>query len=219
MVVKIYGTSRAVSPQRVMLCLLEKGVEFELDHVNLDTMEHKEPEYLAKQPFGKVPYVEDGDFKLYESRAIIRYYAAKHENSGPPLLGRTLEERAVVDQWLDVEAITYDAAVFPVVFNKVILPRLGVPGDMAAVQSGLEKLEKILDIYEQRLSTSKYLAGDKFTLADLSHVPATRRLIDDANFGDLFAKRKHLTAWWEDISGRPSWKKVLELERSSPPPL
>lgn len=121
-----------------------------------------------------------------------------------------------MDQWLDVEVINYDTAVFPVVFNKVILPRLGVPGDMAAVQSGLEKLEKNLDVYEQRLFTSKYQPGDEFTLADLSHVPATRRLIEDANFGDLFAKRKHLTAWWEEISGQPSWK-VLKLEKSSPP--
>uniref|UniRef100_A0A1D1YVS2 glutathione transferase n=1 Tax=Anthurium amnicola TaxID=1678845 RepID=A0A1D1YVS2_9ARAE len=211
MVVKVYGWSRAVSPQRVMLCLLEKGVEFELVHVDLDTMEHKEPEYLAKQPFGKVPYVKDGDFELFESRAIMRYYAAKYENRGPKLLGRTLEERAVVEQWVDVEAMTYDALVFPIVFNLVIRPRLGLPADAAAARNGVEKLEEVLDVYEQRLSKTKYLAGDEFTLADLTHIPATSRLTVDAGLGCLFDNRKNLQAWWVDISSRPSWNKVVDM--------
>ncbi|CAA7399574.1 unnamed protein product [Spirodela intermedia] len=212
MVVKVYGSSRAVSVQRVMLCLVEKGVDFEVVHVDLDTMEHKTTEYLVKQPFGKVPYIEDGDLKLYESRAIARYYAAKHAGRGAALLGKSLEERAFVDQWTDVEAMNFDPLVFQVVFNLVILPRLGVPADGGAAQVALQKLDKVLDIYEHRLSRSKYLAGEEFTLADLSHIPATRRLLEDAGLSCLLAGRKHLRAWWDDVSGRPAWKKVVDME-------
>lgn len=204
----------AVSPQRVMLCLVEKEVEFELLHVNLDTMEHKKPQFLARQPFGKVPCIEDGDFKLYESRAIARYYAAKYSGQGTELLGNTLEERAIIDQWIDVEAMTYDPLVFPVVFNMVILPRLGIASDVSAVNSSVEKLHTLLDVYENQLSKTKYLAGDKFSLADLVHIPATRRLLENCNLGCLLEGRKHVKAWWDDISNRPAWKKIVLLENN-----
>ncbi|KMZ75853.1 hypothetical protein ZOSMA_10G01220 [Zostera marina] len=58
MVVKIYGSTMAVSPQRVILCLVEKEVEFELIHVDLDTMEHKEPQFLARQVTLEKPEIE-----------------------------------------------------------------------------------------------------------------------------------------------------------------
>uniref|UniRef100_A0A6N2N9M8 glutathione transferase n=1 Tax=Salix viminalis TaxID=40686 RepID=A0A6N2N9M8_SALVM len=211
MAVKVYGPATAVCPQRVMVCLLEKGVEFDLVHVDLDSGEQKLPEFLLKQPFGQVPAVEDGDFRLYESRAIIRYYAAKYEDRGPNLLGSTLEERALVDQWLEIEAHNFNDLVFNIIFQVVILPRIGQEGDSDLVKTLEEKLEKVLDVYEKRLSRSKYLAGESFTLADLSHMPATRYLISEAGLGHLVKDRKKLNAWWEDISSRPSWKKMIDL--------
>ncbi|KAB5516764.1 hypothetical protein DKX38_027445 [Salix brachista] len=211
MAVKVYGPATAVCPQRVMVCLLEKGVEFDLVHVDLDSGEQKLPEFLLKQPFGQVPVVEDGDFRLFESRAIIRYYAAKYEDRGPNLLGSTLEERALVDQWLEIEAHNFNDLVFNIIFQVVILPRIGQEGDSDLVKTFEEKLEKVLDVYEKRLSRSKYLAGESFTLADLSHMPATRYLISEAGLGHLVKDRKKLNAWWEDISSRPSWKKMIDL--------
>ncbi|XP_034892153.1 glutathione S-transferase F12 [Populus alba] len=211
MVVKVYGPAMAVCPQRVMACLLEKGVEFDLVHVDLDSGEQKLPEFLLKQPFGQVPVVEDGDFKLFESRAIIRYYATKYEDRGPNLLGNTLEEKALVDQWLEIEAHNFNDLVFNIVFQVLILPRIGQQGDSELVKTCEEKLEKVLDVYEQRLSKSKYLAGDSFTLADLSHLPATRYLVNEAGLGHLVKDRKKLNAWWEDISSRPAWKKLMNL--------
>ncbi|KAF9624744.1 hypothetical protein IFM89_013282 [Coptis chinensis] len=211
MAVKVYGSIRAVCPQRVMACLLEKDVEFELIHVDLDTGEHKRPEFLVRQPFGQVPAIEDGDLKLFESRAIIRYYAAKYADRGPNLIGNTLEERALVDQWIEVEAHNFDDLVFGIVFNLVILPKMGKPGDIAVAHVSEQKLEKVLDIYEERLSKSKYLAGDSFTLADLTHLPATKHLMNEAGMSHLIKGRKYLNAWWEDISSRPAWKKLMKL--------
>ncbi|KAJ6752717.1 GLUTATHIONE S-TRANSFERASE F12 [Salix koriyanagi] len=184
MAVKVYGPATAVCPQRVMVCLLEKGVEFDLVHVDLDSGEQKLPEFLLKQPFGQVPVVEDGDFRLYESRAIIRYYAAKYEDRGTKSTG--LHTRR--------ESSESGSKVTPT-WSKL----------------SRRKLEKVLDVYEKRLSRSKYLAGESFTLADLSHMPATRYLISEAGLGHLVKDRKKLNAWWEDISSRPSWKKMIDL--------
>uniref|UniRef100_A0A7N0T9E3 glutathione transferase n=1 Tax=Kalanchoe fedtschenkoi TaxID=63787 RepID=A0A7N0T9E3_KALFE len=212
MVVKVYGSIQAVCPQRVLACLLEKDVEFEVVHVDLESGEHKKPDFLLHhQPFGQVPAIQDGDFKLFESRAIIRYYAAKYADKGPNLLGTTLEERALVDQWLEVEAHNYNDLTFNIVFQLVILPRLGGTTDLGLVDICEQKLNKVLDVYEQRLSKSKYLAGENFTLADLTHLPATRNLMNEANKAYLVRDRKHLSAWWDNISARPAWKQLMKL--------
>lgn len=192
---------------------------------------------MILQPFGQVPAIEDGDFKLFgkyiepsfqiaiwfasliakfysfyaESRAIIRYYATKYADRGTNLLGNTLEERAVVDQWLEVEAHNFNDLVFTIVFNLIILPKMGKVGDSALICTSKEKLAKVLDIYEERLSNTKYLAGDSFTLADLSHLPATRYLMNEAGLGHLVRERKHVNGWWENISSRPAWKKLMKL--------
>jgi len=146
-----------------------------------------------------------------ESRAIVRYYAAKYADRGPDLLGTTLEEKAVVDQWIEVEAHNFNDLCFNIMFNLVILPRMGKPGDIAIAHSSEKKLEEVLDVYERRLSKSTYLAGDKFTLADLSHLPGIGHLIGSAKLGHLISERKNVNAWWEKISSRPAWKKLMEL--------
>ncbi|URD96970.1 Glutathione S-transferase [Musa troglodytarum] len=208
MVVKVYGKAQAVCPQRVMHCLMEKGVPFELVHVDIDTMEHKRPEFLQKQPFGQVPYIVDGDLELFESRAIVRYLAAKYADRGPNLLGRTPEERAKVEQWLDVEAINYNPWAFPIVFNLFVLPIRGLPANEAEAGAAVDKLNKVLEVYEKQLSKTKYLAGDEFTLADLTHIPATRYIVENCGLSHLLDDKKHVKAWWEDITGRPAWKKL-----------
>ncbi|KAG5090572.1 hypothetical protein AAZX31_18G043900 [Glycine max] len=211
MVVKVYGPASAACPQRVLVCLLEKGVEFELVHVDLDQGEHKTPEFLLRQPFGQVPAVEDGDFRLFESRAIIRYFASKYADRGPDLLGKTLEERALVEQWLEVEASNFNNLCFNIMFQLVILPKMGKPGDLALAHKCEQDIEKVLDVYETRLSQSTYLAGDNFTLADLSHLPGLEHLIEEAKLGHLVTERKNVNAWWEKISSRPAWKKLKDL--------
>ncbi|XP_062004969.1 glutathione S-transferase F11-like [Rosa rugosa] len=211
MVVKVYGPVRAACPQRVMICLLEKGVEFEVVHVDLQAGEQKQPHILARQPFGQVPAIEDGNFMLFESRAIVRYYAAKYADRGPNLLGTTLEEKALVDQWLEVESHNFNDLVYAVVLQLVVLPSMGETSDLALVRACEEKLKKVFDVYEERLSKSTYLAGSSFTLADLSHLPAIRFLMDEVKMGHLVTERKNVNAWWEKISNRPAWKKLMKL--------
>ncbi|RRT82447.1 hypothetical protein GW17_00011597 [Ensete ventricosum] len=187
MVVKVYGKAQAVCPQRVMHCLVEKGVPFELVHVDIDNMEHK------------------------QSRAIVRYLAEKYADRGPNLLGRTPEERAKVDQWLDVEAINYNPWAFPIVFNLFVLPIRGLPANEDDASAAVDKLNKVLEVYEKQLSKTKYLAGDEFTLADLTHIPATRYIVENCGLSRLLDDKKHVKAWWEDITGRPAWKKVVSF--------
>ncbi|KAL9247959.1 hypothetical protein vseg_021328 [Gypsophila vaccaria] len=210
--VKVYGAMKAACPQRVIMCLIELGVDYELIHVDLESGEHKQPRFLALQPFGQVPVIDDDHFKLFESRAIIRYLATKYSSENSlNLLGTNVEEKALVDQWLEVEAHHFNEPVYNIVLELIVFPKMGKQTDMAFVQSLEKKLANVLDVYEDRLSKSKYLAGDFFTLADLSHLPGLRYLTTDAKMPHLVEERKFVNAWWSDISSRPAWKKVMNL--------
>ncbi|XP_061349687.1 glutathione S-transferase F9-like [Gastrolobium bilobum] len=210
MVVKVFGPTYA-SPKRVMVCLIEKGIEFETVPVDIFKGEHKDPEFLKLQPFGALPVIQDGDYTLYESRAIIRYYAEKYKSQGTDLLGKTIEERGLVEQWLEVEAHSFHPPILNLVMNVLFAPLMGVPSDQKVIEESDEKLGKVLDIYEERLSKTKYLAGDFFSLADLSHLSFGHYLVNQTGRGNMVRERKHVSAWWDDISSRPSWKKVLQL--------
>ncbi|KAH9706013.1 glutathione S-transferase F9 [Citrus sinensis] len=207
MVVKVYGPAYA-SPKRVILCLVEKEIEFETVPVDLIKGEQRSPEYLKLQPFGELPVIQDGDFILY---AIMRYYAEKYRSQGTELLGKTIEERGLVEQWLEVEAHNYNPAIYELTIQLLFSSKFGRPVDEKLVKESDEKLGKTLDVYEERLSKSKYLAGDFFSLADLSHIPFTHYLVGPMGRQHMIRDRKHVSAWWDDISNRPSWKKVLEL--------
>ncbi|XP_062104796.1 glutathione S-transferase F11-like [Humulus lupulus] len=209
MVVKVYGSLRSACTQRVLACFLEKGIEYEIVHVDLQTAQHKRPQFLLLQPFGQVPVIEEGEFRLFESRAIIRYYATKYADEGAELLGATAEERAIVDQWVEVESNNFNELVYTLVLQILILPSMGEVGNLALVHSCEEKLVKVLDVYEERLGKSKYLGGDAFSLADLTHLPAIRYLVNEIKMGHLVAERKNVKAWWETISNRPAWKKLI----------
>lgn len=111
-----------------------------------------------------------------------------------------------------MEAHNFNDLVYNIVLQLIILPRMGQRGDLALVHSLEQKLEKVLNVYEERLSKSSYLAGDSFTLADLSHMPAIRYLTSEAaGMGHLIKDKKNVNAWWEKISSRPAWKKLISL--------
>ena len=137
--------------------------------------------------------------------------AEKFEGQGTPLLGKTLKEKGLVSQWVEVESQSYDRPVIALVAEVVWAPQMGKATKEEVVAEEMAKLEKVLDVYEAHLATSKFLAGDFFSLADVSHLPYTNMLVYAAGKGDLITSRPHVSAWWNTISQRPSFQKVLAL--------
>lgn len=207
---KLHGIVGSTNANRVVAVLNELDLDYELVTVDLLTGAHKNPDYLAFNPFGQLPAFEDGDIKLFESRAIARYLAANYRGSGPDLLkSGNKAESAAVEVWLEVESQDFNPPASLLVFELLIKYLLFKKGpDEAVVQAQEEKLGKVLDIYEKRLSESKYLAGDEFTLADLNHAPYLYALSKTTHAG-LVTSRPHVSAWWDEISGRPAWKKIV----------
>ncbi|XP_026382154.1 glutathione S-transferase F13-like [Papaver somniferum] len=214
---KIYGIPKSCATACVMTCLGEKVIEeYELVHVDLSKGEHKSSSHLAKNPFGKVPVLEDGSLTLFESRAITGYLCRKYKSGTDLLRCDSVEEGAMVGVWLEVESQQFSAAIYPIMFEKLMKPFLGLTPDQSVVDEYLLKLGSVLDIYEERLSNSKYLACDSFTLADLHHLPYIHYFIKRTPYGDLITSRAHVKAWWEDISARPSFVKVAQQMDARP---
>ncbi|KAJ7564247.1 hypothetical protein O6H91_02G009300 [Diphasiastrum complanatum] len=210
--IKVIGIPMSSCTQRVLVVLIEKGAEYVVQPLDVMKGAHKKPEHLAIQPFGQMPVIEDGKFTLFESRAIVRYVAEKYKGQGPSLYGKTLHEKAIVEQWLAVEIEEFNAPITDAVVQLVLGPKFrGLPTDEAIVSSSLEKLEKVLDVYEAHLAKSKFLAGDFLSIADLVHLPFLFLLVDVAKRGEVVTSRKHVHKWYETLSSLPSWKKVLSL--------
>jgi glutathione S-transferase len=208
----VHGAAFSTCTQRVLTTLAELGVDdYKLEPVDMMKGQHKSPDFLKLQPFGQIPVLKDGDLTIFESRAIVRYLVEKYENT--TLTGKTLAERAVVNQWWEVESQNFNPPTASIVFQVVFTPIFGLERDDKVVAEQVAKLEKVLDVYEARLSSSKYLAGDSFTLADLSHLPYANLLVTAAGKSELFTSRPHLSAWWKDISSRPTFQKVLALQK------
>ncbi|XP_020585824.1 glutathione S-transferase 3-like [Phalaenopsis equestris] len=207
---KLHGMIGSTNTVRVTAVLNELDVDYEFISVPLTTGAHKKPEYLAINPFGALPALEDGDLKLFESRAIAKYLANHYKGSGPDLLrSGNKAESAMVEVWLEVESQVFNPPVSLIVFNVLIKKLLfGGSADEDVVKEQVAKLSNVLDVYEKRLSLSKYLAGDEFTLADLNHLPYLYAL-SKTGYAGLLSSRPHVNAWWEDISARPAWKKAI----------
>ncbi|OMO81857.1 hypothetical protein COLO4_23396 [Corchorus olitorius] len=208
MALKLHGVAMSTCTARVLTCLHEKEADFELVPVNLFAGEHKQPAFLAKNPFGQIPVLEDGDLTLFESRAISAYVAEKFKETGYDLIRhQNPKEAAQVKVWMEVESQQYHPAISPIVYQFFVAPLHGKTPDEAIINENLEKLGKVLDIYEEKLSRSKYLAGDFYSLADLFHLSYTYYFMKTPR-ANLINDRPHVKAWWEDISSRPAFLKV-----------
>ncbi|KAJ0455759.1 putative glutathione transferase [Helianthus annuus] len=193
MVVKVYGPAYA-SPKRVLLCLVEKEIDFETVPVDLIAGENLTPDYLQLQPFGSLPVIQDGDYTLFEPSSVTML--KKYKTQGTDLLGKTLEDQGLVNQWLEVEAHNYHPPLLNLVLHIMFSPHFGIVRNEQVINESEEKLVKVLDVYEDRLSKSKYLAGDFFSLADLSHIPFTSYLVGPVGKEYMIKERKHVSAWW-----------------------
>ena len=176
------------------------GIDLKLEQVDAINGEHHSDAYLQLNPVGKVPVLVDGDFKLFESNAIMRYLAREQ---GSDLYPSDIKQLAVVDQWLDFVSIHIGNAMNRVFGNRVIFPMVGIDVDERSINDGLSFLERFLPVINQQLTTHPYLAGSQLTLADFNLValldPAAMAGIDLSPYPRLQAHLGHLQqqAWYQ----------------------
>jgi glutathione S-transferase len=154
-----------------------------------------------------------------DSREICRYLCSHFpEDGNKTLYGMGWLERASIEQWLQAETQSFDGPGSELVFQLAFAPHLkGVYPDERKIQENEKKIQSMLGVYDDILSKNAYLAGDEFTLADLSHLPNSHYIVSSSERGrKLFTSKKHVARWYEDISCRESWKQVMKMQREHP---
>ncbi|KAF9037639.1 glutathione S-transferase [Panaeolus papilionaceus] len=212
MVLKLYGLDTSTCTRRAATVMHEKKVPFEFVNVNIFEDENRKEEYLAKQPFGQVPYLDDDGFILYESRAIARYIATKYADQGTPLIPKDIKDQALMDQAISVEMSNFNAYAEKAVAEMVFKPMRGLTPDKAVFDQLIADLNKSLEVYDQILGKQKYLAGDEITIADLFHLPYGSML--SAAGSDIMNSKPNVKKWFNDISSRPAWVAVKDGVKS-----
>ncbi|KAG5051889.1 hypothetical protein AAZX31_02G147600 [Glycine max] len=209
--IRLHGNPFSTATMRAAASLHEKQLEFEFVLIDMKNGEHKKEPFISLNPFGQVPAFEDGDLKLFESRAITQYIVHEYADKGTQLISKESKKMAKLRLWLEVESQHYDQPASKLVWELMVKPMYGLPTDPAAVEENEGKLGTVLDFYEKTLSQSKYVAGECFTLADLHHLPTIHYLMKTQS-KKLFESRPHVGAWVADITARTAWSKVLAMQ-------
>ena len=179
--IKLYGGARSrASIVKWYLEELQAPYEFQL--LDMKVGQHLQPEFLAINPFGKVPAIADGDFLLWESGAILLYLADKYAEL------KTLEERAIASQWVLFANSTLGNGLFIAETREKEVPQL---------LGGLNKI----------LANQSYINGDNFSVSDVAvgSILGYAIMMVQMSYADYPA----IDAYMKRISDRPAYKKAI----------
>lgn len=200
----LYHDPRAPNPRRVRIFLAEKGVSYDTIEVSIAAAEHQKPEFRQKNPLALLPVLELEDGKiLRESMAICRYLEELYPE--PNLFGVDPWERAQIEQWnrhAELELLLPIAQVFRNT-NAFWVGRIKQSADFGEIMR--EVVSSRFDWLDGELGRREYLAGPRFTVADITALCA----VDFGKVSNLRIKAEthpHLAAWHARVSGRPSAK-------------
>ena len=160
----LWGRASSANVQKTLWALEELGLPYAHKLVGGAHGGLNEPAYRAMNPNGLVPTLQDGDLTVWESHATLRYLAASYgENLLWPADPR---ERALVDQWTDWTATTFQPGWIAVFWLFVRTPR--EQHDEKAITAAIGKTIAALRILDATLAERDYLAGDKLSYADIA---------------------------------------------------
>lgn len=201
MALRIYGVPKSRT-FRALWVAEELGIPYE--NVPVDFTEGaKRPEYLAINPAGKVPAIDDDGFRLSESLAITTYLVKRH---GGPLQPGSLQDEARAMQWALWGATEIERPAIDMVSNRYVLPP--ERRDAALALSAQQKLERPLAVLEAQLDKAPYLLGGSFTVADLN----VSSLLYTAWFNGVdFSPWPHIRDWLERCLKRPAAARARKL--------
>lgn len=161
--IRILGRTSAINVRKVLWTCAELGIAYEREDWGLGFQSPNQPEFLKLNPNAMVPVLVDGDFVLWQSNSICRYLNDKVDGA---LMGSTRQARALVEQWMDWQAMELNTAWRYTFLSKVRQnPDFQEPAQLQASIAAWTKLMGMLD--RQLQATGGFVTGEHFTLADV----------------------------------------------------
>ncbi len=177
------------------------GLDVEVRNLNLLNGELRSAEYLTLNPNGKVPTLVDGDFKLWESAAIMQYLADKAGSDA--LFPRSARSRADITRWQSWESAHFNEAFGALAFETLIKPKLNLgPADTARIERACANLARFAPVLDGHLSGKRYIVDDRLTIADYS-VAACEPYMKRVPFD--FSPYRNIAAYFERIHNIEAW--------------
>ncbi len=206
---KIFGFPVSPFVRKVHLVAAEKGVAVEMV---LGNPAKPAAEFLAASPFRKIPALQDGDYTLCDSTAIVTYIDAKHPEvrifpTDPAARGKAIWFEEFADTMLT-------AAGGKVVFNRFVKPKLlGMAGDEEAADLGVTELGPLIAYLETQAPSDGWLAGSEFSIGDIA-VAAVLRSLGYVGLEPDPATHPATAAWYDRVKARPAWQAVAAREKA-----
>jgi glutathione S-transferase len=196
---KVWGRKNSANVQKAMWGIGELKLAYERIDIAGAFGKNKEPAYLALNPNGLVPTLEDGDLVLWESNTIVRYLASLHGKG--TLEPADPKARARANQWMDWQLSVLGPAIHETFWGLVRTPP--EKRNLAAIETSKAKTTAAITILDAQLAKTAYVAGDAFSMGD---IPVG---IFGYRFHALVPERPplpHFERWYAAISARPAFR-------------
>jgi glutathione S-transferase len=208
--IKVYGLKAfapalrgVVRDMRTIWALEELGEKYEHKIMDATKREHKQPEYLKINPFGKVPAIQDGNLTLFESSAICTYLAEKH---GKLIPKAGTPDHAKYHQWVSFCVSTYEVPVARIFRNDFFLKTKDATTE-EIYKEALDMANSYMQTLDGIFAKQDYLLGSEFSMADLLLASCSRFIIHT----ELSAKHLKFHAYLERCYSRPAFKHAYEV--------
>jgi glutathione S-transferase len=201
---KIWGRATSSNVQKVLWCCGELGIPFERIDLGGPFGGNQDAEYLALNPNGLVPTVQDGDLVLWESNTICRYLATTHQ--GERLYPAAPAARALVERWMDWQLSTLGPPMGALLYG--LIRTKPEARDQAAIEAARRKALVAWTIVEEALDGRSFLAGSELSLAEIVMGTLVYRW---HAFPLERPPLKNLKAWYERMRAGRAFKPHIEI--------
>lgn len=200
----LYGADYSVYVRIARLALSEKGIDHDLVPVDVFADDGPPAWYVDLHPFGRIPALEHGGLRLFETGAITRY--ADEAFDGPALQPVGPVERARMNQIIGIlDAYAYRTLVWDIYVERVSKPKRGERSDERRIASALDKATTCLQALAGLQGDARWLVGDRLTLADLHAAPIFAYFVQAPEAAALLAPHPRLGSWLQAVSARQSF--------------
>lgn len=200
---RLYYFPASPNSRRAHAVAIHLDLPLDLKLVDLQKGEQRTPEFMQLNPTGRIPVLQDGEFVLWESTAIMQYLASQVPNS---LWPESVQTRADIMRWQSWQLAHWQRACQPLQFERVVKPilQLGDP-DPQIVEQATKGFHQEATVLNQHLEERTYLINETLTLADFS-VASDLTYAGPGQFPlELYP---HIQAWYARIEQLPAWQKT-----------
>ncbi len=213
----VYGVPGSPYVRAALLGLEEKGRKWHLHAMPFGAF--KAPEHLQRHPFGRIPVMDHGDFRLYEVQAILRYLDRIVPE--PSLTPRDPRAEARMNQICGITDWYFMPQVSATItFQRIVAPKIGRPVDEAKIAEAIPKAEICVAEISRLMGDHPFMAGAELSVADIMLAPQLTMFAEVPEGAAMLEAHPKLRAWVERMNARPSmkattWDKLHELARAA----